>query len=127
VIPCMTAFSRERAFPEAVFGPVLRLAFARFASSCLCETIVHHAERCDAFAISLQTNVIKSCRLSFQVRAGTRPVLVVCRWGPVAFLKRISPGCRVPGQVFASVDIGWLPAGLPRLKVSSRSFSRLTA
>jgi hypothetical protein len=41
VSPWVTAFSRERAFPEVLFGPVLRLAFARFASSCLCETMVY--------------------------------------------------------------------------------------
>ena len=34
------AFNRERAFPEALFGPVLRLAFARLASSCLFVAIV---------------------------------------------------------------------------------------
>ena len=44
VSPWVTAFSRERAFPEALFGPVLRLAFARFASSCLCETMVYRPQ-----------------------------------------------------------------------------------
>ena len=39
VRPCLCAFHRERALPAAVFGPVLFLALALFASICLIDVI----------------------------------------------------------------------------------------